>query len=105
MKIDKIEKYDLDINGYKISLSKTELQELHTMIGNTLGLNSININTPYEEWKYPYPTTSPIIGDSTDMTTTYPNRPWNNPFSYGAGPVDTITLTSNMNDYKITLGD
>ena len=87
MKIDKIEKYDLDINGYKISLSKTELQELHTMIGNTLGLNSININTSDDEWKYPYPT------DSVHT------------FSYGAGPVDTITLTSNMNDYKITLGD
>ena len=93
MKIDKVEKYDLDINGYKISLSRTELLELHTMIGNTLGLNSININAPYdntkkqyEEWKYPYPT------DSVHT------------FSYGAGSVDTITLTNN-NDYKITLGD
>ena len=64
-----------------------------------------DIKKQYEEWQYPYPTATPIIGDSTDMTTTYPNRPWNNPFSYGAGPVDTITLTSNINDYKITLGD
>ena len=65
MKIDKVEKYDLDINGYKIGLSRTELLELHTMIGNALGLTSINPNAPYDnikkqydEWQYPYPSTT-----------------------------------------------